>query len=323
MKKILITGGAGFIGSNLTKLFLKKNYFVTVFDKYNFQNNWGWLEEIKDNKKLTVKLGDIRDFDLIDKLVKKNDEVIHLAALIGIPYSYESPLAYIKTNIEGTYNILESCRKNNNKNVIITSTSEVYGSSEFEPMREDHPTKSQSPYAASKKSADELSLSYHRSFNSKVKIIRPFNTFGPKQSARAVIPNIIFQLLNKKIKYVKLGNIYPRRDYTYVNDLCDAYFKILNLKKYGEIFNVATAINYSIEDIYNKISKIVKIRKKIKIENIRKRKSSSEVVSLRGDYSKIKLYTNWEPTTQFERGLKETIKWVKKNPQVFKDTYNI
>jgi|TARA_B110001452_G_C15175831_1_gene408572 dTDP-glucose 4,6-dehydratase len=323
MKKVLITGGAGFIGSNLTKLFLKKNYFVTVFDKYNFQNNWGWLEEIKDNKKLSVKLGDIRDFDLIDNLVKNNDEVIHLAALIGIPYSYESPLAYIKTNIEGTYNILESCRKNNNKKVIITSTSEVYGSSEFEPMNEEHPTKSQSPYAASKKSADELSLSYYRSFNSKVNIIRPFNTFGPKQSARAVIPNIIFQLLNKKIKYVKLGNIYPRRDYTYVNDLCDAYFRILNLKKYGEIFNVATALNYSIEDIYNKISKIVGIKKKIKIENIRKRKSSSEVISLRGDYSKINFYTKWEPTTQFEKGLKETIKWVKKNPQVFKDTYNI
>ena len=321
--KVLVTGAAGFLGSHLTEKLVESGIEVRALMHYDSNNNWGWLEEIKDNKRLTVKLGDIRDFDLIDKLVKNNDEVIHLAALIGIPYSYESPLAYIKTNIEGTYNILESCRKNNNKNVIITSTSEVYGSSEFEPMNEEHPTKSQSPYAASKKSADEVSLSYHKSFNSKVKIIRPFNTYGPKQSARAVIPNIIFQLLNKKIKYVKLGNMYPRRDYTYVNDLCEAFFKILNLKKYGEIFNVATATNYSIEDIYNKVSKIVGIRKKVKIENIRKRKSSSEVISLRGDYSKINLYTDWKPKTQFEKGLKETIKWIKKNPQVFKDTYNI
>ena len=323
MKKILITGGSGFIGSNLVDYFLKKKYLVTVFDKYNFQNNWGWLENIKNNKNLQVNLGDIRDFDYLDNTIKNNDEVIHLAALIGIPYSYESPLAYIKTNLEGTYNVLESCKKNKNKNLIITSTSEVYGSSEYEPMDENHPCKSQSPYAASKKASDELSLSYYRSFNSKIKIIRPFNTFGPRQSARAVIPNIIYQLLNKNIKHVKLGNIDPRRDYTYVEDLCEAYFKILNLKKFGEIFNVGTGENYSIEEIYNKISKIVGIKKKIKIENIRKRRLKSEVKSLRSDYKKLNYYTNWTPKTKFEQGLKNVIKWVKQNPESFKDIYNI
>lgn len=323
MKKILITGGSGFIGSNLVEYFLKKRYYVTVFDKYNFQNNWGWLENIKKNKNLSVKLGDIRDFDFLDNIIKNNDEIIHLAALIGIPYSYESPLAYIKTNIEGTYNVLESCRKNKSKNLIITSTSEVYGSSDYEPMDENHPCKSQSPYAATKKAADELALSYHKSFNLNVKIIRPFNTFGPRQSARAVIPNIIYQLINKKIKYVKLGNIYPRRDYTFVEDLCDAYFKILKLKKFGEIFNVGTGENYSIEEIYHKVSKIVGVKKKIKIENKRIRKVKSEVNSLKSDYKKINSYTNWKPHTKFEQGLKKAINWIKKNPNNFKDIYNV
>jgi len=322
MKKILITGGAGFIGSNLVEFFLSKNYFVTVFDKYNSQNNWGWLESLKQNNKLSVKLGDIRDYDILNELIKNNTEVIHLAALIGIPYSYESPLAYVKTNIEGTYNVLESCRKNKIKNLIITSTSEVYGSSEYEPMDEIHPCKSQSPYAASKKAADELSLSYYRSFNTNIKIIRPFNTFGPRQSARAIIPSIIFQLLNKKIPYVKLGNTFPRRDYTYVGDLCEAYYKILKLNHFGEIFNVGTGTNYSISEIYQKISNILKIKKKIRIEKIRVRKSNSEVMSLRSDYKKLNKFSGWKPITKFDKGLIKTIKWIKKNINIYKDIYN-
>jgi NAD dependent epimerase/dehydratase len=322
MKKILITGGAGFIGSHLVDFFLNKNYFVTVFDKYNSQNNWGWLEPLKKNKKLFVKLGDIRDYDLLNDLIKENSQVIHLAALIGIPYSYESPLAYIRTNIEGTYNVLESCRKNKSKNLIITSTSEVYGSSEYEPMNELHPCKSQSPYAASKKSADELSLSYYKSFNSNIKIIRPFNTFGPRQSARAIIPSIIFQLLNKKIEYVKLGNTLPKRDYTYVSDTCEAYYNLLKLNNFGEIFNVGTGINYSIEEIYKKISTILGIKKKIKIEKKRIRKSNSEVISLMCDYKKLNKYTGWKPTIKFEKGLIKTAVWIKKNINIYKDIYN-
>ena len=258
MKKVLITGGCGFIGSNLTNFFLNKGIKVFVLDKYNFQNNYGWLETSRKNKNLTIELGDIRDFDFVNNLIKKVDSVIHLAALIGIPYSYVSPLAYIQTNVIGTYNILESCKINKTKNIMITSTSEVYGSSQYEPMDEKHPTSSQSPYAASKNSADELAKSYYNSFNLPVKIIRPFNAFGPRQSARAVIPNIIFQLSDEKIKNVKLGNLNPRRDYTYVEDLCDAYYKIYNLKKFGEVYNVGTGENISIGELYKIICNIMK-----------------------------------------------------------------
>jgi nucleoside-diphosphate-sugar epimerase len=246
-----------------------------------------------------------------------------LAALIGIPYSYKSPLAYINTNILGTYNILESCKQNKIKNIIVTSTSEVYGSSRYEPMDENHPTESQSPYAASKNSADELTKSYFRSFNLPIKIIRPFNAYGPRQSARAVIPNIIFQLNNKKIKKVKLGNLTPKRDYTYVEDLCDAYYKIYNLKKFGETYNVGTNEKISIKDLYNLISVTIGIKKEIIIENIRKRKKTSEVMSLRSNFNKLNKATGWKPKTSFVKGLKKTIIWVKKNQKIYKDIYNI
>tara|TARA_B110000483_G_C18198438_1_gene544130 strand:+ start:393 stop:1364 length:972 start_codon:yes stop_codon:yes gene_type:complete len=323
MKRVLITGGCGFIGSNLTNYFLKKRVKVIVLDKYNFHNNYGWLEDIKNNKNLEVELGDIRDYDIVNNTIKKVDSVIHLAALIGIPYSYKSPLAYINTNILGTYNILESCKQNKIKNIIVTSTSEVYGSSRYEPMDENHPTESQSPYAASKNSADELTKSYFRSFNLPIKIIRPFNAYGPRQSARAVIPNIIFQLNNKKIKKVKLGNLTPKRDYTYVEDLCDAYYKIYNLKKFGETYNVGTNEKISIKDLYNLISVTIGIKKEIIIENIRKRKKTSEVMSLRSNFNKLNKATGWKPKTSFVKGLKKTIIWVKKNQKIYKDIYNI
>jgi|TARA_B100000767_G_C19724639_1_gene518897 NAD dependent epimerase/dehydratase len=323
MKRVLITGGCGFIGSNLTNYFLKKRVKVIVLDKYNFHNNYGWLEDIKNNKNLEVELGDIRDYDIVNNTIKKVDSVIHLAALIGIPYSYKSPLAYINTNILGTYNILESCKQNKIKNIIVTSTSEVYGSSRYEPMDENHPTESQSPYAASKNSADELTKSYFRSFNLPIKIIRPFNAYGPRQSARAVIPNIIFQLNNKKIKKVKLGNLTPKRDYTYVEDLCDAYYKIYNLKKFGETYNVGTNEKISIKDLYNLISETIGIKKEIIIENIRKRKKTSEVMSLRSNFNKLNKATGWKPKTSFVKGLKKTIIWVKKNQKIYKDIYNI
>lgn len=320
-KKILITGGCGFIGSNLVEFFLKKKFKIIVLDKYNFINNWGWLENLK-TKNIEVKLGDIRDFDFVNKHIKNVDSVIHLAALIGIPYSYVSPLAYIQTNIVGTYNILESCKNNKIKNVVITSTSEVYGSSKYEPMDEKHPTFSQSPYAATKKSADELALSYYNSFNLPVKIIRPFNAYGPRQSPRAIIPNIVYQLLNKKIKKIKIGNLTPKRDYTYVNDLCEAFYKVYNLKQFGEIFNIGTSQNLSIEELYYKISKIIKIKKPLEIEKKRKRKMTSEVMSLRCDNKKI-LSTGWKPKTKFSFGLKKTIRWISKNQSIYKDIYNI
>ncbi len=322
MKKILITGGCGFIGSNLAEYFLKKKYKVTVLDKYNFKNNWGWLEK-KNYKNLEVRLGDIRDFDFVNKSTNGVNSVIHLAALIGIPFSYISPLAYIQTNVIGTYNILESCNVNKIKNLIITSTSEVYGSAKYEPMDENHPTFSQSPYAATKKSADELALSYFNSFNLPVKIIRPFNTFGPRQSPRAIIPNITYQLLNKKIKKVKIGNLSPKRDYTYVEDLCEAFYKIHNSKRHGEIFNTGTGKNISIIELYDKITKLLKIKKPLDIEKKRKRKKTSEVNSLRCNNEKIYFHLKWKPKTKFDTGLKKTIKWIEKNQSIYKDIYNI
>ena len=321
MKKILITGGCGFIGSNLVEYFLSKNFKVVVLDKYNFTNNWGWLENNK-NKNLEIKLGDVRDFDFVNKTTKGVESVIHLAALIGIPYSYVSPLAYIETNIVGTYNILESCVNNKIKNVIVTSTSEVYGSSKYEPMDENHPTISQSPYAATKKSADELALSYYNSFNLPVKIIRPFNTYGPRQSPRAIIPNIAYQLLNKKIKKVKIGNLTPKRDYTYVLDLCEAFFKVHNSKKFGEIFNTGTGQNLSIKELYYKICSILEIKKPLDVQNKRKRKITSEVTSLRCNNKKISKL-GWKPKTKFNSGLKKTIKWISNNQSIYKDIYNI
>ena len=197
MKNILITGGCGFIGSHLTEYLLERNFNVTVFDRYNSNNNWGNLEYSKYKKDIKVILGDIRDFDSVNSSLKKIDTVFHLAALIGIPYSYVSPLAYLKTNVEGTYNVLEAGRKNNLDQIIITSTSETYGSAKYIPINENHPLNAQSPYAASKIAADHLALSYNKSFGTNIKIIRPFNTFGPRQSARAIIPTIISQFLSK------------------------------------------------------------------------------------------------------------------------------
>ena len=206
MKKIIVTGGCGFIGSHLVEHLTAKGYSVTAFDRYNSNNNWGFLEKSKLKNDFRVILGDVRDFDSVKKAIKGNNIVIHLAALIGIPYSYLSPLAYIKTNVEGTYNVLESSKELKIEKTIVTSTSEVYGSALYLPIDEKHPLQPQSPYSASKIGADHLSMSYFNSFNLPITIIRPFNTYGPRQSARAVIPTISSQLISSK--KVSLGNIF-------------------------------------------------------------------------------------------------------------------
>ena len=324
MKNILITGGCGFIGSHLTEYLLERNFNVTVFDRYNSNNNWGNLEYSKYKKDIKVILGDIRDFDSVNSSLKKIDTVFHLAALIGIPYSYVSPLAYLKTNVEGTYNVLEAGRKNNLDQIIITSTSETYGSAKYIPINENHPLNAQSPYAASKIAADHLALSYNKSFGTNIKIIRPFNTFGPRQSARAIIPTIISQFLSKK-KNIEIGNLYPTRDYTYVTDLCDAYLKISKSSlTTGIITNVGCNYEISIKDIYNVIQNYFKIKKKLKNEKKRKREKKSEVDRLNCDNSKLKSLTKWRAKTNFNEGNKKTINWMKKNKKLFKqDLYNI
>ena len=260
-KKIVVTGAAGFIGSRLTELLLEKGYDVCAFDRYNSFNSFGWLDSSKYKKDIKFLFGDIRDYETILKNFKGINSVIHLAALVGIPYSYEAPLSYIKTNIEGTYNILEAAKKLNFENTLITSTSEVYGTAQKIPINENHPLVGQSPYSASKIAADQISLSYFKSFELPVKIVRPFNTFGPRQSLRAIIPQIILQLLSKK-KHIYFGNIKPTRDITYVDDTCNGFIEILKKKKfYGRVTNIGSNNEISVENLIYKISKIIGVKK--------------------------------------------------------------
>ncbi len=325
MKKILITGGCGFIGSNLVEHLLQKGYSIKVYDKYNFNNDWGWLEKSKYKKDLEVVLGDIRDFDSILNASKDCKSIIHLAALIGIPYSYISPLAYIKTNIEGTYNVLECSKFNNFDNIIITSTSEVYGSAEKVPISEDHRLLGQSPYSASKIGADQLAMSYYKSFDFPIKLIRPFNTFGPRQSARAVIPTILSQCYENKL--IKIGNINTTRDFTYVSDLCSAYEKFLNCKKknaFGNIFNIGNNSEISIIELINLIQKICKTNKKIIYDKSRKRKKSSEVSRLRCDPTAFQKLTSWKPKVSLTEGLYKFNDWYVNNKKYYKpNQYNV
>ncbi len=322
--KILITGGCGFIGSHLAEMFVKKGYNVIVFDRYNINNDYGWLNNSKYKKNIEFILGDIRDYDSVYNALKNCSKIIHLAALIGIPYSYISPLAYIKTNIEGTYNILESSKKLNIDEIIVTSTSEVYGTAQYEPIDENHPHVAQSPYAASKIGADKISLSYYRSFNLPVKIIRPFNVFGPRQSLRAIIPTIINQLLISNS--LKLGNLNIQRDFTYVLDLCNAYERILKNKSFiGKEINVGSNKNFFLNDIIEEIRLCLKI-KKINIirDNKRVRPKKSEVFNLICDNNFLKKNTNWSQNYSFKSGIKNTVNWYKKNKLSFDSkNYNV
>ncbi len=325
MKNILVTGAGGFIGSHLTELLVKKGYNVKAFIHYNSQNNWGWLEKSKIKNKIEIYQGDIRDYDSVIKSMKNIDTVFHLAALIGIPYSYISPLAYIRTNIEGTYNILEASKQMNIENILITSTSETYGSAQYIPIDEKHPKVGQSPYAATKISADEISLSFYRSFDMPVKIVRPFNTYGPRQSARAIIPTIISQIIDGK-KELKLGNLTPTRDLTFVKDTVNGFYEISKSSKcIGRAVNIGMNSEISIGNLVKIICELT-AKKNIKIisnlERIRPEKS--EVTRLYCDNSLIKEITNWNPKYNIQEGLKETIEWTQKNINLFKsDLYNV
>tara|TARA_S200000501_G_C20745274_1_gene709217 strand:- start:193 stop:1173 length:981 start_codon:yes stop_codon:yes gene_type:complete len=310
-KKIIITGAAGFIGSRLSELLVEKGYDVYAFDRYNSFNSFGWLDNSEYKKYIKFCFGDIRDYETVYKNFKNIDSVIHLAALVGIPYSYEAPISYIKTNIEGTYNVLEVAKKLNYKNIVITSTSEVYGTAQKIPINEKHPLVGQSPYSASKIAADQISISYNKSFQLPVKIARPFNTYGPRQSLRAIIPQIILQLLNSR-KFIYFGNIKPTRDLTYVDDTCSGFIEILNKKKFlGKVTNIGSKNETSVEKLIHKISRIMGITKKIKIERNRIRPKDSEVERLVCDNSFLLKNSNWKPKYTLNDGLVETIKWVK------------
>lgn len=325
-KKILVTGAGGFIGSNLVEKLIKKNFNVTALVQYSVDNNYGWLDKI-DFKKNKPKIitGDICDGIFVDKICKNIDYIIHLAALISIPYSYRSPLSYIHTNILGTTNLLDSCRKHKIKHFIHTSTSEVYGSAKYVPIDENHPLNAQSPYAASKIAADQICLSFHKSFNLPVTIIRPFNTFGPRQSLRAVIPTILYQT-NKK-NSVQLGNINSKRDFTFVDDTVDAFILAINKKKtIGEVINLGTGHEFSIKDVLNATSKILNKRINVITTKERFRPKKSEVNRLLSNNRKAKKILGWKPKFVGKKGfleaIKLTLKWVKKQNKGKEDLFN-
>lgn len=324
MKKILITGAGGFIGSHLVEECVKSNYEVSAFVRYNSKNSWGWLDGSPIRKDIQVIQGDIRDFDSVNRALQECDTVFHLAALIGIPYSYESPLAYIRTNIEGTYNVLEAAKNHKVENIVITSTSETYGSSQYIPIDEKHPMVGQSPYSATKIAADQLTISYFRSFGMPVKIARPFNTYGPRQSARAIIPTVITQILNGATE-LKLGNLSPTRDLNYVKDVVRGFLAIAETETFnGEIVNIGSGFEISIGDLVSMISGLLKNKVKSIPDEVRIRPENSEVERLHCDNTKITSATSWRPEYDLKAGLTETINWFKKNMSIYKsDIYNV
>ena len=312
--KILITGADGFIGSHLTEFLIKQGCDVRAFVYYNSFNSWGWLDSFSDKKikQIDVFSGDIRDPHGVESAMKGCDVVFHLAALIAIPFSYHSPDSYVETNIKGTLNVLQSARKLNVKKIIVTSTSEVYGTAQYVPIDEKHPMHGQSPYSATKIAADRLSESFYRSFGLPVVIARPFNTYGPRQSARAIIPTIITQLLAGS-KEIRLGNLVPTRDFNYVKDVCRAFLEIAKSKRtIGEEINISTGIEVSIEKLVRVLADKLNRRVKIIVEEKRKRPKDSEVDQLIGSNKKITALTGWRPQYDLERGLGETISWFKK-----------
>lgn len=318
--KILITGAEGFIGSHLVEFFLKKKIKVVATALYNSENSFQWINDLS-SKNLEKEIGDIRDPYFCDRIVKKVDKVFNLAALISIPYSYKSVKSYLDTNVSGVINLCESC-KNHNKILYQFSTSEVYGTARYSPIDEQHPFQPQSPYSASKIAADAFVKSYINSYNLKANIIRPFNTFGPRQSTRAVIPSIITQLINKNELY--LGDLTPIRDFTYVKDLCNFIYQISLLKKFGLTINVGSMEEISIGKLSTMIIEIMKKNVKIKTDNLRTRPVKSEVFKLKADNTYLKSLINYKKNYSLESALKETIGWYTKNLDHFNlKTYNI
>ena len=327
-KAVLVTGADGFIGSHLVESLLTEGCKVKAFVYYNSFNSRGWLDSLSKFKssKIDVFTGDIRDPNGVREAVKGSDIIFHLAALIGIPFSYHSPDSYVDTNIKGTLNILQAARESETKKVLITSTSEVYGTSQYIPIDEKHPFQGQSPYSATKIGADKIAESFYRSFKLPVTIVRPFNTYGPRQSARAVIPTIITQLISGK-KEIKLGDLRPKRDMNYVKDVCRGFIEISKSNKtIGEEINICSNTEFSIQELAEKIFSIINLKAKVICDKKRFRPRRSEVMRLCGDNSKIRKLTKWKPKYSLDKGLTETIRWFsdKCNTKSYKsDIYNV
>ena len=315
LKKILVTGADGFIGSHLVEALISAGHDVRAFCIYNSHGSWGWLESLPHELKehVEVVLGDIRDPLCVREAMLDCEEVFHLAALIAIPYSYIAPASYISTNINGTLNVVQAGRELGVKRIIHTSTSETYGSAQFVPINEDHPLVGQSPYAASKIGADQIALSYWRSFETPVVVIRPFNTYGPRQSARAVIPTIITQIASGK-KNIQLGSLSPTRDFNFVADTCSAFIAVANCDEaLGQVINAASNFEISIGDTAALISEVMNAEVVITADEQRLRPEGSEVNRLFGDNSRLRELTGWQPAygglEGFRRGLSLTAEW--------------
>lgn len=308
-KKVFVTGADGFIGTHLVELLVSSGAKVKALSQYNSFNNWGWLEDAGCLDEIEVVCGDIRDPYFINNSSRNSDIIFNLAALIAIPYSYVAPSSYVDTNISGTLNICEAALKNKVKKLVQISTSEVYGTAKYTPIDEKHPLQPQSPYSASKIGADSIAESYFRSFDLPVCIARPFNTYGPRQSARAVIPTIITQMAAGN-KNIRLGNTTPRRDFNYVKDICAGLLKIAcSDKTTGEVINIGSNSEISIKDLFEKIRKLMHSDAKLLEEQKRLRPQKSEVMRLRCDNSKIKKLVGYKPQYNLEAGLIETIEW--------------
>lgn len=326
MKKILVTGSDGFIGSHLVEQLVKDGNKVKAFVYYNSFNTWGWLDTLPKEilNELEIFTGDIRDPNGVREAMKGIDEVYHLAALIAIPFSYHSPDSYVDTNIKGTLNVLQAARDLETSRILVTSTSEVYGTAKYVPIDEKHPYQGQSPYSATKIGADRLAESFYRSFNMPITIVRPFNTYGPRQSARAVIPTIITQLLAGQ-EEIKLGSLTPTRDFNYVKDTVNGFIEIAKSDKtIGEEINIATQKEISIGQLAEELVRQIKPNTRIICDEQRLRPEKSEVNRLLGSNEKIKNLTNWRTNYTFEEGIAETIEFFKQNLDKYKmDIYNL
>lgn len=324
--RVMVTGADGFIGSHLVEELVMKGYQVRAFVLYNSFNTWGWLDTLSDKIMANIEVfqGDIRDYNGVEEAMRNVDAVFHLAALIAIPFSYHSPDTYVDTNIKGTLNVLQAARKLGTDRVLITSTSEVYGSARYIPIDENHPFQGQSPYSATKIGADRLAESFYRSFQMPVSIVRPFNTYGPRQSARAVIPTIITQLLAGKTE-IKLGSLIPTRDFNYVKDTVHGFISIYESDKtIGEEINISTQKEISIGDLAQMLIDQINPQARIICDDNRKRPEKSEVSRLLGCNEKILRLTTWKQQYSLKEGLQNTIEFLKNNLDKYKiDLYNI
>lgn len=330
--KILVTGADGFIGSHLAEALVRAGYQVRAFVLYNSFSSWGWLDQVPVDIKANIEIfaGDIRDPNGVRKAMNGCDKVLHLAALIAIPYSYHSPDTYVDTNVKGTLNILQAARDFGITRVIHTSTSEVYGTARFVPITEEHPLQGQSPYSASKIGADQIAYSFYSSFDTPVVIARPFNTYGPRQSARAVIPSVIIQIASGK-REIRLGSVSPTRDFNYVDDTVAAFIAALESEGgLGEVVNFGSNFEITIKDTVAMISEVMGVEIEVTTENIRLRPANSEVERLWADNQKAKSLFGWSPAYGgihgLRRGLEKTVNWFSDNSNLARykaDVYNI